>query len=128
MTAGLHVRREWKDAAVTERYEVYSPNTATGTPGGDRRRGRWHVAIEYSNEGQSRPPTVVRVTDTHYTDREEALAAAEKYAREYDPPDPFSPRGRQIYRDGPDGYLVVIAGKVTIFHMSVRVVQYVGKV
>ncbi len=88
--------------------------------------GEWFVAIEYSNSGQSRPPTVVAVSGPGYASRDEALASAGREAFSFDPPDPFSPRGRQVYRDGSDGYLVTIDGAMSRFHMSVRIVQHVG--
>ncbi len=90
--------------------------------------GEWFVAIEYSNAGQAKPPTVVAIAGPGYVTREEALAAAGQEAFNFDPPDPFSPQGRQVYRDGPDGYLVMIDGAMSRFHMSVRVVQQVGEV
>jgi hypothetical protein len=87
----------------------------------------WRVAVEYSNDGQSKPPTVVVVLDEPHPDRATALAAAQRCAFEFDPPDPFSPQGRQVFRDGPDGFLVIIDGAMSTFHMSVRVVQLVGQ-
>jgi hypothetical protein len=105
---------------VPDNYEVYSPDAADSG-------GPWVVAIEYSNQGDAKPPTVVRVGETHHPDRKDALAAAEKHAFEFQPPDPFSPQGRHVFRDGPDGFLVVIQGAMSTFHMSVRAVQYVGK-
>lgn len=105
---------------MPDNYEVYSPDaTNTGGP--------WVVAIEYSNQGDAKPPTVVRLSETHHASREAALAAAEKHAFDFQPPDPFSPQGRRVFRDGPDGFLVIIQGAMSTFHMSVRVLQYVGK-
>lgn len=88
--------------------------------------GAWMVAVEYSNKGQAKPPTIVNVLGGSYPTREEALVAAQKEAFAYDPPDPFSPQGRQVYRDGPDGFLTIIQGAMTTFHVSVRVVQHLG--
>jgi hypothetical protein len=120
----LHDRYPGKDVSVTDNYEVYSPDAAPekgGVPGTS-----WQVVIEYSNKGQAKPPTIVEVSSTQHPSRESALTAAEKHAFAYNPPDPFSPQGRTVYRDGPDGYLVVIQGAMTTFHMSVRIVQLVG--
>lgn len=90
--------------------------------------GGWMVAVEYSNKGQAKPPTIVAVGGPSYSTREEALAAAQQEAFSYDPPDPFSPQGRRVFRDGPDAFLAIIQGAMTTFHMSVRVVQHLGDV
>lgn len=121
----MHDDPTGKDATVTS-YEVYSPDE-TATPAPEDAHGeRWRVAIEYSNNGQAKPPTIVGVSETYHLTRDEAMAAARKQAFEFDPPDPFSPQGRTVYRDGPDGFLVIIRGAMTVFHMSVRAVQFVG--
>lgn len=116
-------------------YEVYD---ATGDevpwelredpvgPRGTDVEGGWRVAVEYSNKGEAKPPTIVAVRGGSYPTREEALAAAQQEAFSYDPPDPFSPQGRQVFRDGPDAFLAIIQGAMTTFHMSVRVVQHLG--
>jgi hypothetical protein len=88
--------------------------------------GEWMVAVEYSNSGDAKPPTIVNVLGGSYATREEAMAAAREEAFTYDPPDPFSPQRRQVYRDGQDGFLAIIDGAMTTFHMSVRVLQYLG--
>lgn len=88
--------------------------------------GAWMVAVEYSNKGQAKPPTIVNLLGGSYSTRDEALAAAQKQAFAYDPPDPFSPQGRQVFSDGPDGFLTIIQGAMSTFHMSVRVVQHLG--
>jgi len=126
MAAGLHDQHPGKDAAVTDSYEVYSPGATTDATGAGTQGGSWHVAVEYSNQGDAKPPTVVQVDGTVLASRDAALAAAEKAAFRYEPPDPFSPRGRQVFRDGPDAFLVIIEGAMTTFHMSVRVVRHVG--
>jgi hypothetical protein len=116
---------------VTDSYEVYSPDSATGSGAGaaavpGQGGGPWYVAVEYSNQGQAKPPTLVEVSPTPCADRTEAVARAQRYAFEFDPPDPFSPQGRRVFRDGPDGFLVIIQGAMTTFHMSVRILQHVG--
>jgi len=126
MAAGLHDQHPGKDAAVTESYEVYSPSATADAAGAGTHGGSWHVAVEYSNQGDAKPPTVVKVDGTGFASRDAALAAAEKAAFRYEPPDPFSPQGRQVFRDGPDGFLVIIQGAMTTFHMSVRVLQHAG--
>jgi hypothetical protein len=109
-------------------YEMYEPadGPAAAAAGlGDE--GPWRVAIEYSNGGESKPPTVVMIGRTLYPTRAEALQAARRTASQYDPPDPWAPRGREVFRDGPDGFLVLIQGATTTFHMSVRIVAPVGQ-
>ncbi|WP_183093401.1 hypothetical protein [Nocardioides stalactiti] len=112
---------------MTESYEVYRGPGDAGTAadaGSDERP--WHVAVEYANDGQAKPPTVVLVRGHRHESREGALRAAHQEAFGFQPPDPFAPQGRQVFRDGPDGFLVVIQGAMSMFHMSVRVVQHVG--
>ncbi|HWI43940.1 MAG TPA: hypothetical protein VNS81_09985 [Nocardioides sp.] len=107
----------------------YQPYEAPGEPGASRvESGPWQVAVEYSNQGDAKPPTIVQVGSSVFARREQALAAARQTAFEYAPPDPWSPQGRRVWGDGPDGFLVVIEGATTTFHMSVRVVQYLGEV
>ncbi len=113
-------------------YQPYEPYDAAAAPapttapaGGDRSlgaEGPWRVAIEYSNQGQSKPPTLIRIGQSEHTDREQALLAAHRAALEFEPPDPWSLQRRDVYRDGPDGFLVVLHGATTTFHMSVRIV------
>ena len=112
-------------------YEMYEP-AAEPAPGAPRvaglgDEGPWRVAIEYSNGGESKPPTVVVIGRTLYSTRGEALQAARRTASEYNPPDPWSPRAREVFRGGPDGFLVLIQGATTTFHMSVRIVAPVGQ-
>lgn len=116
---------------MTDRYEVYSPQGDTvpaqqESPPAQNRAAPWQVVIEYSNKGDAKPPTVIRVIGDRHDDRAVALAEAERQAFGYQPPDPFSPQRRTIFRDGPDGYLVIIQGAMSTFHMSVRIVQQVG--
>ena len=87
--------------------------------------GPWRVAIEYSNQGQAKPPTIVQIGKSVHEDRGQALLAAKRAAFEFDPPDPWSPQGREVFRDGPDSFLVIIQGAASTFHMSVRIVAAV---
>ncbi|WP_182375927.1 hypothetical protein [Nocardioides sp. WS12] len=107
-------------------YETYQPSSAPSPAGAER--GPWRVAVEYSNQGQAKPSTIVQIGNTEFEDHAFALATAQRTAFEYNPPDPWSPQGRNVFRDGPDGFLVVIEGATATFHMSVRLVEYVGKV
>lgn len=107
-------------------YQPYDPTGAAPAPvtGEDPlgSAGPWRVAVEYSNKGQAKPSTVVQIGRTVHADRGTALLSARRTAFEYDPPDPWSPKGREVFRDGPDGFLVVIEGATSTFHMSVRIV------
>ncbi|MDQ6524106.1 hypothetical protein RB608_10870 [Nocardioides sp. LHD-245] len=109
-------------------YDVYQPGDApepgAAPPTEDELGGRgpWRVAIEYSNQGQAKPPTVVRIGQAEHADRTTAMLAAARAAREFDPPDPWSEQKREIFRDGRDGFLVIIEGATSTFHMSVRIV------
>ncbi|GAA1523243.1 hypothetical protein [Nocardioides humi] len=112
-------------------YDVYQPDAARepGAPPADDElgsHGPWRVAVEYSNQGQAKPPTIVQIGSTTYDDRLTALRAAHQTAWEYDPPDPWSPQGRQVFRDGRNGFLVIIEGATTTFHMTVRLVAPVA--
>lgn len=109
-------------------YETYEPVREPAEPTSAGAPGPWRVAIEYSNQGQAKPPTIVQIGSTEFAGREDALASARRTAFEYDPPDPWSPRGRDVFRDGRDGFLVVIQGATATFHMSVRLVEHLGGV
>lgn len=69
---------------MTNSYEVYSPDATTDAAGAGTQGGSWHVAAEYSNKGDAKPPTVVQVDGTALASREAALAAAEKAAFRYE--------------------------------------------
>ena len=113
-------------------YETYEPASsgpsAATEPGADDgmgSHGPWRVAIEYSNQGQAKPPTIVQVGRTVHKTRERAMQAAKRGAFEFDPPDPWSPQRREVFRDGRSGFLVIIHGATSTFHMSVRIVAEV---
>ncbi|WP_134766363.1 hypothetical protein [Nocardioides sp. 1609] len=99
-------------------YEVYDGDApATGEV-------LWQVLVEYSNRGDAKPSTVVEVFRERYRDVESADEAALEIARTYDPPDPWSPQGRTVFREAA-GYLTVVRGATKSFHFSTRVVQEV---
>ena len=106
-------------------YEIYGdPDPKYDAPAiGD---GPWIVVIEFSNGGQAKPPTKLQFGRTTHAVRADALASAKQAAFEYAPPDPWSIQDRQVFRDGPDGFLVVLKGAASTFHMSVRLVQPVA--
>ncbi|TNM45156.1 hypothetical protein FHP29_04950 [Nocardioides albidus] len=103
-------------------YDVYEPGTDGPGSGGP-----WRVALEYSNQGERKPPTLVQIGRTEHADRATALEAAIAAAREFSPPDPWSEQSRAIYRDGPDGFLVILEGATSTFHMSVRIIAAVPR-
>lgn len=117
---------------MTQSYEVYGnddsdvPWELRDDPAGPAGTGPWQVAVEFANDAQQRPPTVVVIDSEQHAGRDDALAAARRTAFEYDPPDPYSPQSRQVFRDGPDGFLVIIEGAMSTWHMSVRAVQHIG--
>ena len=105
-------------------YQPYQrPPPPPPVPPGD---GAWFVAVEFSNQGQAKPPTVVQIGSTPYDDREQALAAARLAAFRFQPPDPWSPEARRVYADGPDGFLVMIKGATSVFHLRVRIVRSIS--
>lgn len=111
-------------------YQPYDPSGVPAPVEGEDplgSAGPWRVAVEYSNKGQAKPSTIVQVGRTLHTDRATALLSARRAAFEYDPPDPWSPQRREVFRDGPDGFLVIIEGATSTFHMSVRIVAPVAE-
>ena len=111
-------------------YDTYEPSVAAVPAGaeseGKGSQGPWRVLVEYSNRGDLKPPTVVQVGKTEHAERGTALEAALRACREFNPPDPAFEQSRQVYRDGPDGFLVVLEGAMSTFHMSVRIVSPIG--
>lgn len=107
-------------------YDVYRSPVAEGTeeePGPDQ---KWQVLVEYSNNGQAKPPTKIHVFPQVFATRDEAMAEAARLAVEHNPPDPLSPQGRAVYRDG-EGFLSIVRGAMSTFHFSTRVVRFVGE-
>ncbi|GAA3521085.1 hypothetical protein [Nocardioides daeguensis] len=96
------------------------PDAQSDAVGG---QGPWRVLIEYANRGDLKPPTVVQIGRTEHAERAVALEAALRACHEFNPPDPTFEQSRQVYRDGPDGFLVVLEGAMSTFHMSVRIVS-----
>ena len=54
------------------------------------------------------------------------MAEAAQQAFDYRPPDPMSPRGRQVFEVA-DGYVAVIAGAMSTFHITLRAARVVGE-
>jgi hypothetical protein len=115
-------------------YDTYEPAGAASPAesesgsgsDGPGSRGPWRVLLEYSNRGDVKPPTVVQIGKTVHAERATALEAALTACREFNPPDPAFEQSRQVYRDGPNAFLVVLEGAMSTFHMSVRIVSPIG--
>ncbi|WP_193607081.1 hypothetical protein [Nocardioides lijunqiniae] len=103
--------------------ETAEPTAPSGTPEAAQ---EWRVLVEYSNEGERKPPTVVDELGPVYVSREVALKAAERVAFDHQPPDPLSPRGRTVY-ERTDGFLTVVEGAMSTFHFRTHVVRLVGR-
>lgn len=88
----------------------------------------WYVLVEYSNQGQAKPPTLIDfpVRDG-IEDYEQAIAEAERQAFQFEPPDPFSPKGRRVFRSADREFLTIIEGAMSTFHFTTRVAQFLGK-
>lgn len=110
---------------MSESYEQYEPPSDGAGGDGAPEREVWCVIVEYSNSGDRKPPTILKVLPGRHRNRTEAMAAAARQAFEYRPPDPMSPQGREVFQVD-DGYVVIIAGAVTTFHISLRAARVVG--
>ncbi|GEP32893.1 hypothetical protein NSZ01_06610 [Nocardioides szechwanensis] len=106
-------------------YDVYR-SPAADSPEQPATDEKWQVLVEYANNGQAKPPTKIHVFPHVLATREEAMAEAARLAVEHDPPDPLSPQGRAVYRDG-EGFLSIVRGAMSTFHFSTRVVRFVGE-
>ncbi len=107
-------------------YDVYpdQPSSSAETAPGAHVE-QWRVLVEFSNRGEAKPPTKLVFAPDTYPTREAAMVEAEHRAFTYDPPDPLSQQGRQVFRDG-DGFLTVIKGAMSTFHFRTRLVRYLG--
>lgn len=86
----------------------------------------WRVVIlTDTGAREGGPATQATIGRNDHPTREAALASARETAFTYQPSDPFSPQGRQVYKDR-DGFIVVIQGAMTEWVMRVRVVQRLG--
>lgn len=114
-----------KDTVATmTQYDVYAtPEDQLGTESHvGPHEETWQVVMEYSNRGDAKPPTKLRFTTTTFSSREAAMQEAERQAFDFQPPDPMSPQGRDVYRDG-EQFLTVVHGAMSIFHFTTRAVQ-----
>ncbi len=88
--------------------------------------GTWLVLVEYSNSGEAKPPTLIEQIGDAHSDVESAIAAARQAAFDFEPPDPFSPQQRRMFRTGDREFLTVIDGAMTTFHFVTRVAEDLG--
>ena len=91
------------------------------------KRPSYRVLVEYSNQGQSKPSTVIRIFDGRYGDIDQAIRSAQDSAFSFSPPDPWSPQGRTVYQVGEREYLTMIEGMTATYHFSTRVVEEVTR-
>ncbi|MEQ6901690.1 hypothetical protein [Nocardioides sp. YIM 152588] len=115
-------------------YEVYDPDGSDGGPAAAPAPpepgavGPWRVVIEFTSRGDAKPPTKLQFGRLTFQSRDEAMEAALRAAWEFNPPDPWSPQGREVFADGADGFLAVIQGASSkSFHMTVRIVRPLPK-
>ena len=116
---------------MNAQYDIYQPPGGESPESGEvaqraQAGGPWMIVVEFSNEGNVKPPTVIDILPDEFSSREDAHQAAEQVAIAYRPPDPFAPQARDVFADGPDGFLTIVQGAVSTFHFSTRVVQYRG--
>ncbi|MCE7008446.1 hypothetical protein LWC34_37375 [Kibdelosporangium philippinense] len=81
---------------------------------------QWCVLIEETvgmGEGQRWSVSRIRKFDT----REDALAAAEQTAREYQPQHPTFAKARDVYQIGVDSWVVCVPGATRQYHFRVSV-------
>ena len=108
-------------------FPVYQPSGGSHGAGETAGTGvTWLVLVEFSNHGESKPPTLVEQVGGNYDDLEAAIEAARRAAFEFEPPDPFSPQGRRVFRMGDREFLTIIDGAMSMFHFSTRVAEYLG--
>ncbi|HEY5821916.1 MAG TPA: hypothetical protein VIT20_08065 [Propionibacteriaceae bacterium] len=87
----------------------------------------FRVLVEYTNQGQAKPSTLIEVFGRRYSDLDEAVRSAQDSAFSFRPPDPWSPQGRTVYRVGEREYLTMIDGVTATFHFTTRVVEEVTR-
>ncbi|HLT61564.1 MAG TPA: hypothetical protein VK020_10255 [Microlunatus sp.] len=108
-------------------FPVYQPSGRAGADPAAGSASTWCVLVEFSNHGEAKPPTLLDQVGGKYSDLESALTAARTAAFEYEPPDPFSPQARRVFRTGDREFLTVIDGAMSTFHFFTRVAEYLGE-
>jgi hypothetical protein len=104
-------------------FPVYQPGQSSEA----KPEGMFYVLVEFSNQGQAKPPTLIEYgVEQAFPSLEQAQQEARRIAFEFEPPDPFSPQGRQIFQTGDREYVTIIQGAMSTFHFFTRVAQYLG--
>ncbi|WP_152361374.1 hypothetical protein [Microlunatus speluncae] len=107
-------------------FPVYQPSGGSGDVQSAAGSSSWLVLVEYSNGGQAKPPTLIEQVGDAHADVESAIAAARQAASDFEPPDPFSPQGRRMFRTGDREFLTIIDGAMSTFHFITRVAEELG--
>lgn len=120
---------------MSESYEVYpaggrepapEPEPDTRAGGGGGTGTLWYVMVEYSNQGQAKPPTVVKIVAGPFEARDRAREAARDEAVSFRPPDPMSPQKRVVYRLGDDELMTFVEGAMSTFHFRTFTAELLG--
>jgi len=121
---------------VSESYEVYPAGGREPAPEPDPRADGdagpagtgtlWYVMVEYSNQGQAKPPTVVKIVAGPFDGRDRAREAAREEAVAFRPPDPMSPKKRVVYQLGDDELMTFVEGAMSTFHFRTFTAQLLG--
>lgn len=117
---------------MSESYEVYPAGGREPAPEPEPReapRGTgtlWYVMVEYSNQGQAKPPTVVKIVAGPFDHRDRAREVAQEEAVAFRPPDPMSPRKRVVYRLGDDELMTFVEGAMSTFHFRTFTAELLG--
>ncbi|MFC7620441.1 hypothetical protein [Microlunatus sp. GCM10028923] len=104
-------------------FPVYKPGQSSeATP-----ENMFYVLVEFSNHGEAKPPTLIEYgVEQAFPTLEQATQEARRVAFEFEPPDPFSPAGRQVFQTNEREFVTIIQGAWTTFHFFTRVGQYLG--
>src|SRR6185295_16251399 len=86
--------------------------------------GHWHALIEENTGGGGQYANwrVNRTVDLG-PDRDTAYAAAARLAVTYKPRHPSQDRGRQIFEHGPDAWVVIVQGAMSVHHFRLSLVK-----
>lgn len=104
-------------------FPVYEPGQSSQA----NPESMFYVLVEFSNHGEAKPPTLIEYgVEEAFPSLDQAKQEARRIALEFEPPDPFSPQGRQVFQTGDREYVTIIQGAMSTFHFSTRVAQYVG--
>lgn len=83
------------------------------------------VLIEQNEGGGENLRWTASPSGETWTNRRDARAEAEHFAREYQPRHPMSERARGVFRISDDEYLTLVAGMTTNFSYRVTVAELI---